>query len=143
LRFSREEYAHRLAGTRKSMEDKGLELLIVSDPSNMAWLTGYDGWSFYVHQAVLVPPDGEPIWYGRAQDANGARRTAWLAHDNILSYADHYVQSTERHPMDRLSEIIAERGWDRLSIGVELDNYYYSAAAHASLARNLPNARFS
>jgi Xaa-Pro aminopeptidase len=33
------------------MEAKGVDLLIVSDPSNMAWLTGYDGWSFYVHQA--------------------------------------------------------------------------------------------
>ena len=72
-------------------------------PSNMHWLTGYDGWSFYVHQAVLVPPDGEPVWYGRGQDANGAKRTAYLAHDNIVGYPDHYVQSTERHPMDYLS----------------------------------------
>ena len=60
------------------MEAKGVDLLIVSDPSNMAWLTGYDGWSFYVHQAVIVPPDGEPVWYGRGQDANGAKRTAYL-----------------------------------------------------------------
>ncbi len=143
LRFTREEYAQRLAATRRAMEERGIDLLIVSDPSNMAWLTGYDGWSFYVHQAVLVPPQGEPLWFGRLQDANGAKRTAWLAHDNILHYADHYVQSTERHPMDRLSEIIAEKGWSGLSIGVEMDNYYYSAAAHASLLRHLPNARFS
>ena len=66
----------------------------------MAWLTGYDGWSFYVHQAVIVPPTGEPVWFGRGQDANGAKRTAYLDHDNIVGYADHYVQSTERHPMD-------------------------------------------
>ena len=69
----------------------------------MAWLTGYDGWSFYVHQAVIVPPTGEPIWYGRGQDANGAKRTAYLKHDNIIGYPDHYVQSTERHPMDYLA----------------------------------------
>src|SRR4051794_9349011 len=46
LKFSRDEYAERLAKTRKAMEVKGVELLIISDPSNMAWLTGYDGWSF-------------------------------------------------------------------------------------------------
>ena len=74
LKFTREEYAERLGETRRAMAAKGVDLLIVSDPSNMAWLTGYDGWSFYVHQAVLVPPDGEPVWYGRGQDANGARR---------------------------------------------------------------------
>src|SRR5258706_9195320 len=82
LKFTRGEYAERLAKTRKAMEAKGIELLIVSDPSNMAWLTGYDGWSFYVHQAVIVPPTGAPVWFGRGQDANGAKRTAYLTPDN-------------------------------------------------------------
>ncbi|RUY02904.1 aminopeptidase P family N-terminal domain-containing protein, partial [Mesorhizobium sp. M7A.F.Ca.CA.004.04.1.1] len=142
LRFSRGEYADRLAKTRKAMEAKGVDLLVVSDPSNMAWLTGYDGWSFYVHQAVIVPPSGEPVWYGRGQDANGAKRTAYLAHDNIVGYADHYVQSTERHPMDFLASVLADRGWGKLTVGVEMDNYWFSAAAFASLQKHLPNARF-
>jgi ectoine hydrolase len=142
LKFSRGEYADRLAKTRKAMEAKGVDLLIVTDPSNMAWLTGYDGWSFYVHQAVIVPPQGEPVWFGRGQDANGAKRTAYLDHNNIIGYADHYVQSTERHPMDYLSGVLADRGWGAKKIGVEMDNYYFSAAAFASLQTHLPNARF-
>ncbi len=142
LKFSREEYAQRLAKTRKAMDAKGIDLLICSDPSNMAWLTGYDGWSFYVHQAVIVPPHGEPVWFGRGQDANGAKRTAYLDHSNIVGYADHYVQSTERHPMDYLSEVLIARGWGAKKIGVEMDNYYFSAAAFASLQKHLPNARF-
>jgi ectoine hydrolase len=142
LHFTRDEYAARLVGTRTAMEKAGIDLLIVSDPSNMAWLTGYDGWSFYVHQCVLVPPDGEPLWYGRLQDANGAKRTAYVAQERILSYPDHYVQSTERHPMDLLSGIIADRGWGGGRIGVEMDNYWFSAAAYASLQKHLPNARF-
>ena len=143
LRFSRQEYADRLDKTRRAMAAKGVDLLIVSDPSNMHWLTGYDGWSFYVHQAVIVPPDGEPVWYGRGQDANGARRTSYLGEGNIVPYADHYVQSTERHPMDYLAEVLAGRRWDRLTIGVELDNYWFSAAAYLSLQKHLPNARFA
>ena len=140
--FSRQEYDARLRGTRAAMEAKGVDLLIVSDPSNMGWLTGYDGWSFYVHQCVLVPPDGEPLWYGRLQDANGARRTAWIAEESILSYPDHYVQSTERHPMDLLSSMIEARGLGAARIGVEMDNYWFSAAAFRSLQTHLPNARF-
>jgi len=142
LKFTRQEFAERLQKTRAAMQKRGIDLLICSDPSNMAWLTGYDGWSFYVHQAVMVPPEGEPIWYGRGQDANGAKRTAYLSHDNIIGYPDNYVQSTERHPMDYLSKIIAERGWDKLTIAVEMDNYWFSAAAFASLQKHLPNARF-
>ena len=143
LKFSREEYASRLEKTRRAMEAKGIDLLICSDPSNMAWLTGYDGWSFYVHQAVVVPPEGEPVWFGRGQDANGARRTAYLKPENIIGYPDHYVQSTERHPMDYLAGILNDKGWGGTRIGVEMDNYWFSAKAFASLQQHLPNARFS
>jgi len=142
LNFTRSEYADRLAKTRRAMEKAGIDLVIVTDPSNMHWLTGYDGWSFYVHQCVLVPGSGEPIWYGRGQDANGAKRTAYLSHDNIVGYPDHYVQSNERHPMDLLSKMIEERGWAKASIAVEMDNYWFTAAAYASLVKHLPNARF-
>ncbi|MCC4118192.1 ectoine hydrolase DoeA [Aromatoleum toluclasticum] len=143
LPFERTEYAARLAKTRAAMDARGIDVLIVSDPTNMAWLTGYDGWSFYVHQCVIVGPEGEPVWFGRGQDANGARRTAYIGEDNIIGYPDHYVQSTERHPMDYLAtELIAARGWADKRIGVEMDNYYFSAAAHASLVTHLPQARF-
>ncbi|KVC21429.1 ectoine hydrolase DoeA [Burkholderia diffusa] len=143
LAFERSEYAARIAKTRAAMQRAGIDLLIVTDPTNMAWLTGYDGWSFYVHQCVLLPMDGEPVWYGRGQDANGAKRTVFMSHDSIVGYPDHYVQSTARHPMDYLStEVIAARGWSTLRIGVELDNYYFSAAAYASLQKHLPAARW-
>jgi ectoine hydrolase len=140
-RFTADEYAARLAKTRATMEAKGIDSLIVSDPSNMHWLTGYDGWSFYVHQAVVVPPTGNPFWYGRAQDVAGAERTAWLPDADLVGYPDTYVQSTERHPMDFLAGVLAERGLDKLAVGVEMDNYWFSAAAFASLQQHLPNAR--
>lgn len=142
LSFDRMEYAQRIAKTRAAMAARGVDLLIVTDPSNMAWLTGYDGWSFYVHQCVLLPMEGEPIWYGRGMDANGAKCTVFMTHDHIVGYPDHYVQSTERHPMEYLSRIVDERGWGGHSLGVEMDNYYFTAACYATLRRHLPNARF-
>lgn len=142
LAFSRSEFARRIKKTRKAMEEREVEVLIVSDPSNMAWLTGYDGWSFYVHQAVILGPDGDPVWFGRGQDRNGAKRTCFMSEDDMIGYPDHYVQSDVRHPMDFLSEKIEERGWDKKRIGVEMDNYWYSAQAHASLQQHLPNATF-
>ena len=43
LRFTPDEFAARLSKTRAAMEAAGCDLLIVTDPSNMNWLTGYDG----------------------------------------------------------------------------------------------------
>ncbi|MCT8974189.1 ectoine hydrolase DoeA [Microbaculum marinisediminis] len=142
LHFTRQEYEARIAKTRAAMQVAGVDLIIVTDPSNMAWLTGYDGWSFYVHQCVVLAMDGEPVWFGRSQDGNGALRTTFMKPENIIGYPDHYVQSTERHPMDYLAARIADRGWDRLAIGVEMDNYWFTAAAYATLQKTLPNARF-
>ena len=142
LHFTPDEFAARVAKTRAAMQADGLDLLIVSDPSNMNWLTGYDGWSFYVHQCVILTLDGAPIWFGRGQDAQGALRTCWMGADRIVGYPDTSVQSTECPPLDYLSEKLADRGLGTGRIGVEMDNYWFSAAAFASLRTHLPDARF-
>jgi len=139
--FSDTEYARRLALTRTAMALAGVDVLIATDPSNQAWLTGYDGWSFYVHQAVIVPLEGKPFWWGRRQDANGAVRTVDVAATDVEFYLDHFVQSTQRHPMQDLAVKLAERGLAKGRIGVEMDNYYFSAKAYTSLVEAAPGAQ--
>ncbi len=139
LPFTQTEYDDRLARVRREMAERALDALFVTDPSNMAWLTGYDGWSFYVHQGVLITHDRAPFWWGRSQDAEGARRTVWMSHDHIAGYADGFVQATDRHPMQDLARHIEAQLSSHTRIGVEMENYYYSAGAHAALAAALPN----
>ena len=43
--FSQEEFNSRITKVKESMNKKGLEVLLTTDPSNMNYLTGYDGWS--------------------------------------------------------------------------------------------------
>lgn len=139
--FTDAEYTLRLAKVREAMDQAGWEVLVLSDPSNMAWLTGYDGWSFYTHQAVVVTHDEDPLWWGRQMDAKGARRTVYMSDDRIVGYPDDYVQSTDLHPHQHLAGLMGDlglTGW----IGVEFDNYYYSAAAHEHLSKGLPTASF-
>jgi len=142
LAFSRAEYAARVAKTRAAMEARGIALLIVCDPSNMAWLTGYDGWSFYTHQCVLLSLEGEPVWWGRAIDLPGAQRTVTMSNDHIIGYDDTYVQNPEKHAMEALAGLILERDWGKAIIGVEMENYYFSAAAYLTLVKHLPDATF-
>jgi len=137
LPFSRAEYAERLAKVRRAMDAAGVELLFVTDPSNMHWLTGYDGWSFYVHQGVIVPPTGDPVFWGRRMDANGALRTCYMGEEDIVGYSDDYVMNPPNHAMLHLAATIRERGWNDLAVATEHENYYYTAKAHAVLAREL------
>ena len=143
LPFSRDEYDLRLHKVRRSMDARGLQALFVTDPSNMAWLTGYDGWSFYVHQGVFLTLEGEPVWWGRAMDAVGAGLTTWLSADNIRGYDDSYVQNPDKHPMSDLADLIRARTAPDARIGLEMDNYYFSAAAFLCLQQTLGGMQFS
>ena len=142
LPFTLNEYSRRIGLTRQAMTDRGLDALFVSDPSNMAWLTGYDGWSFYVHQGVLLTHSDDPVWWGRTQDGNGASRTVWMADEQVDPYDDNYVQNPTCHPMEDLARKFADRGLSAKRIGVEMDNYYFSGMALDTLRANMPDARF-
>ena len=137
LNFSLEEFQKRITKTRKKMISTGLNTLIISDPSNMNWLTGYDGWSFYVHQAVILSLDGDPVWWGRGMDANGAKRTVFMESKNIHGYEDTYVQNPEKHPMLDLARLIKDLQLNEGNIGVEMDNYWFSASAFFTLKKEL------
>jgi Xaa-Pro dipeptidase len=142
--FEKSEYRQRIDNARARMQSRGIDVLLCANPANMCYLTGYDGWSFYVHQLVVIALEDEhPHWIGRGMDANAARVTTFLDDDHIHPYPDDYVQSTEKHPMDFVSDFLKSRGWHTRSIGVEMDACYFTAASYAALERNLPDARFS
>jgi ectoine hydrolase len=65
-----------------------------------------------------------------------------MGQDDILGYGDHFIQSTVYHPMQDLADQLKARGFDGVRIGVEMENYYYSAKAHDILVKSLPNATF-
>jgi ectoine hydrolase len=142
--FADAEYTDRIAKTRAEMARRGLDVMLVVDPANMYYLTGYDAWSFYVPQAVVVHVDESqaPLWVGRGMDAPSAVITTNLPRENILSYADDYVESTTKHPMQYVAQVLAERGSGRARIGYESDAYYFSAKFLEVLRASLPEASF-
>jgi ectoine hydrolase len=142
--FAPPEYARRVSETKSRMRDQGFDLILCQDPANMCWLTGFDGWSFYVPQCVLVHVDEPyPLWFGRAQDAKSARITTDLPDRSIVPFSEPLVQHPVHHPYDELAALIRDRGWARGRIGVEMDAHYYTARCHQHLSRGLPEATLS
>ncbi|PBB05153.1 MULTISPECIES: M24 family metallopeptidase [Salimicrobium] len=144
LPFDITEYQNRLDKTKKRMEENGLEVLCITNPSNMNYLTGYDAWSFYVHQMLIVIIDEpQPLWIGRTMDANGAKATTWIYNDNVIAYPDYYVHSDVYHPMDFIGEILREIGQGNRRTGVEMEQFYFTAKSFQRLQAALPDAVFS
>jgi ectoine hydrolase len=63
-----------------------------------------------------------------------------MSDDRVAGYADNYVQSTDRHPMQDLSARLYDMGRASGRLGVEMDNYYFSAKAFATLTDSLPQS---
>jgi len=142
MSFSKAEYKDRLKKVQKSMQDKGIELLISQDTANMNYLTGYDAWSFYYAQCVLVHVNAEePICFVRAQDAGGAYIKTYLQDKNIIKYDEKYIHTWPSHPYDYLVEIIKQKKWDKLKIGLEMDSHYFTAYCYEKIKSGLPNAK--
>ena len=141
MSFTQDEYKERLRKTKQSMQQKGIELLISQDTNNMNYLTGYDAWSFYYSQCVLVHVDlEEPICFVRAQDAGGAYIKTYLKKENIIVYKEKYIHTWPTHPYDALIDFIKERKWEKSNIGVEMDSHYFTAFCYEKLKQGLPNA---
>jgi ectoine hydrolase len=142
--FQVAEYQQRLSNVKQRMREAGLDVLLASHPANMNYLSGYDGWSYYVHQLVVVALDApQPVWIGREMDVAGARATVWLSADCIEGYPDHFVDSATQHPMHYVADVLHERGWHTGRIGVEMDAWYFTARAYKELVEKLPRATFA
>ena len=140
--FSKEIFQGRMRKVKERMDHAGMELLLVMDPANMNYLSGYDGWSFYVHQGLVVDLAADtPFWFGRQQDSNGARLTSWLPEEAIFGYPDHYVQSRYTHTMRYVADLLREKGLDRRRLGLEMDGYWFNARMYLTLQEELPHAQ--
>ncbi len=142
MNFSKNEYKNRLKKVQLSMQKKGIELLISQDTANINYLTGYDAWSFYYAQCVIVHINAdEPICFIRAQDAGGAFIKTYLKKENIVIYDEKYIHTWPSHPYDALVDLIKKNKWDKIQIGVEMDAHYFTAYCYEKLKQGLPNAK--
>ena len=141
MSFSKKEYKERLKKVQSLMQKKGIELLISQDTANINYLTGYDAWSFYYAQCVIVHINSdEPICFIRAQDAGGAFIKTYLKKENIVIYDEKYIHTWPSHPYDALVDLLKKNKWDKLQIGVEMDAHYFTAYCYEKLKQGLPNA---
>jgi Xaa-Pro dipeptidase len=128
------------------MSDQGLSALIVSDPSNLYYLTGYNAWSFYTPQFLFVPADGNIILFARAMDASGAHHTSWLPMAQVFGYPETLVHRPHEHPFDWVGDKLRDLGVVAQAsggqVGLELDSHFFSPKAYLSLVNALPEWRF-
>lgn len=139
----RPEHEIRMARLQTALQDSGIDATIVTDPANLYYLSGYNAWSFYMPQGLLVPASGKAHLVLRAMDARGGQHTATLPPEQIHGYPEHYVQRRDIHPWEWIAELgrdlgVLPAGPGRIT--VELDAHYFTARGFLALCGVLPRA---
>jgi ectoine hydrolase len=138
--FSEEEYRDRVKAVQARLREREFDGIVVSDPANLFYLTGYNAWSFYMPQFMYVPVDDDPVLLMREMDARGAHRTARVFTDRIYGYPESYIHQNDCHPADWLAQQLRELGFaaKKMRVAYEEDAHFFSVRTFLSLQAALP-----
>ena len=142
--FGPDEYRARQLAAAARMRESGFDGLLVADPANLYYLTGYNAWSFYMPQVLHLDADGAMLLLMRKMDANGAHRTATgIDPAAVLGYPETLVHRADAHPGEWIGARLREHvGAGARRVGIESDTAFYTVRTHRSIAGRLPGWRF-
>jgi ectoine hydrolase len=142
--FPTSEYYQRVERVQQRMRERELDALVVTDPANLYYLSGYNAWSFYMPQCIVVPAYGQPHLFTRAMDANGAQHSSYFEAERIHGYPEHLIQRPDVHPYHWITEtavgvgVLPDRHGAR--VAAELDAYYFSPRGYEAMRERLEAA---
>ena len=119
MTFPMEEYERRMDELRHRMEARQLDAVVITDPSNLMYLTDYQttGYSFF--QALVVPLEADAFMVTRAMEESNVIHRTWVEHTRPYSDTGDAIQ--------RLNESLREFGLARGQVGYERNSYFFPA----------------
>jgi Xaa-Pro dipeptidase len=86
LDFPIAEYRQRLHRTQEEMGKHGLPVLILHQPENILYLSGFYTTGYFSYHALVVPASGDPVLVLRDMEVPSAKSTSWVKAHTV--YAD-------------------------------------------------------
>ncbi|PDT64028.1 hydrolase [Bradyrhizobium ottawaense] len=137
--FPRAEYTRRLSAVKLEMERRETDVLMVTNPSNITYLTGYTAKSGYVPQALVVSlKEDEPTFITRRMDAPAAVHQMFMDSTQIIGYSENLVGNPEMDGFDAVLDFINDLNLARGRLGLEAKSL--SAQTVQKIKSKLPDA---
>ncbi len=140
LGFGLEEYRSRIGRVRQAMREHGMDVLLVSNVSNLTYLTGYDSALPSGYAVGVLPVEGEFALHCSTCEAVCALESSTIR--DIVLFGWHEGGDTG----SQLADLLRERGHGSKRIGVETRNLEtfatgaMDAASFGELRRRLDGA---
>ncbi|MFO0995907.1 MAG: Xaa-Pro peptidase family protein [Alphaproteobacteria bacterium] len=128
------EFEGRLAKIRAGMRERGVDLLLLTGPENIYYVSGYYTTGYHVYQALLIPVDAAPCFVVRKLELGNVHHHSWIG--------DGAPVEDGVDPTEATAERIRRYGAERARIGYEDQAVFLPPATLDRLRARLPGARF-
>lgn len=78
MTFPMEEYQRRLGELRRRMARQNLDVVVITDPENLFYLTEYQTTGYSYFQALIVPLEDEPFMVTRLLEETNVHARTWV-----------------------------------------------------------------
>lgn len=131
--FSTDEFAGRLARVREQMQTREIDVLLVSTPENIYYLTGYQTSGYFAYQALIIGEAGAPMLLIRHLERGNVAEYSWLSEIVTWKEGDDFVAKT----LDLLRAASA----DNKSVALEKGSWFLTVTVAEALIAGLSSSR--
>jgi Xaa-Pro dipeptidase len=133
LPFRLEEYVERLSRTRESMIQRGLDLLVLTVPASVNYLTGFETGTASSNMVLLLPTEGDAVLVVRKTELSNAEALAtqsWIKATRGVDDSEDYAEA--------LASVISRFRSPNGQIGIEQNGIFFTIASFRELAERFP-----
>jgi Xaa-Pro dipeptidase len=127
--FPREEIEVRQARARKALAAQGIDIMIVTGPENIFYLTGQQTPGYYTYQALLLPVESDPVFIIRQLEMNNMIANSYVS--------DLEVYQDNADPVQVTGDLIKSRGWQNKTIAIDERGWFLPIAIYKALIESL------
>jgi Xaa-Pro dipeptidase len=127
--FSAAEYAERVRRARANLAQAGIDVMIVTGPENIFYLTGQQTPGYYTFQALVLPVDGEPVFIIRQLEYFNFIANTFISDASVYLDGD--------HPVGFLVAAIEKKGWSNRRIAIDKRGWFLPVTVYEALQSKL------
>ena len=132
--FTRAEFEARLSAVRRDMAARGLDLLLLSSPENIFYLTGLDHWGYFAPHLLMVPREGEMALITRAMEK--------VTIGNQVTSARFFGHGDNETAAEAFARALGEMGYRAGRIGIEAWSAGLPHGLALSLQQHAPSSQW-
>jgi len=140
--FPMSEYSERLRKVRQRMADQGIEVMLITNPPNTCYLSGYESLMSTGYSTLIVPLQGDLTLHLPELDIPSMLLNGWVRDLVVFDWAKP-IEVTQQ-----LADALMQRGFSASALGVEMgqaETFAWGAMdarSYLRLKELLPDARF-